>query len=111
MAWADVIAQLLRESGCATEKALAALVGVTPTTLSGWKKGHHEPDDASIEKMAAVIGMSAAEVRRRAAQPAHADDDTFRLLAARFRELGPLDQADVLHDVLRRHAQRKGGAA
>jgi transcriptional regulator with XRE-family HTH domain len=109
--WPRLIGELMRQVGAPNQRDFAARLGTPASTVSGWMKGRHDPDDASIAKMATLTGTTPNDLRRRVLEAASVDDDLFPVLAARFRELGPLDQADVLHDVLRRHAQRKGGAA
>ncbi|WP_164002312.1 helix-turn-helix domain-containing protein [Pyxidicoccus caerfyrddinensis] len=42
-----------------TQRALAAKIGVSPTTLSGWLRGAHRPPPDLIVRIEQVLGLAA----------------------------------------------------
>ena len=53
----------LRLSKHLTQKELAQLLNVKPTTVSGWELGRNEPSIDTLKDLARIFGVSVAENR------------------------------------------------
>lgn len=71
--WGEAIKAAMASQGDARSlRQLSLACGMAPNTISNWNVGKNAPQDASLEKIAECIGVSAMDLRRLQADEAPA---------------------------------------
>ena len=57
------LGELMERAGFGSQLDLACAIGVSPSTVSAWRKGRSLPSEGALARLAGALGVDGAEVR------------------------------------------------